>query len=476
MKDFEQYLLEAAGKAKGDIPQGNPYREIGFDGNCQRLGWVKPVSFAKIKQLLESLSQLLKGKENFIFIGMGGSINGIKPLLALFEQSNFFTLDSLDPKAINDILAQINNLEKTLVISISKSGGTKETQLLSHALKSYFAGKLGVDRWRNNFLWLSDPESFDKLDSLGWQGVKKTAIQADGRSDVGGRFSSPQTQIFLLPLFLLLGKKYDSLQKIYQEFTEKQKQIRKKALEFSLTIKDEDDFYFSPLVEKKWSESFTAWIVQLFQESLGSKNSEKPVKTILNFAGSDFIRLKADFGFRQPVGIIMARMYFYQAFVAFLSAKEGVNFVNQEYVEKYKKKMHALEERNSGLTAISEGGVNDLISQVNKKIKNEQRFIEIVLYFYPEKETVSFIYEEFRKRFSRKTITVCIGSDWNHQSYQAAFGDKVTLYALICLANYKKTDFIEKNKVCENIETLRRIALATYQTLLDKSILYNLDK
>jgi hypothetical protein len=476
MKNLKDYLLEAAGKEKKEIAVDNPYRDIGFDGDNPRLGWVKPVNFIKIKSLLESIFPLISEKENFIFIGMGGSINGIKPLLTLFKQPNFFTLDNLDPKAIDNILSQIKNPKKTLVVAISKSGTTPETQLLSQAVKSYFIDKLDLGRWHEKFLWLTDPESFEKLDRLGWTGVKKIPIQPDQRSDVGGRFSSPLTHIFLLPLFLLLNKDFTKLEQFYSQFISNQDEIRKSAHEAALSLDKDCDFNFSPTIEGEWVKSFIPWIAQLFQESLGSKNSEKSVKTIVNFSGEGFIKLKADFNFNESVLSIMAQMYFYQLFIAYLSGRWGINFVNQEFVEKYKKKMRALEEKESDLTKIPEGDVSDLVERIDKKIKNEHRFIELVFYFMPDTAITSLIQKEIEKRFDQKIVLNFVGSDWNHQCYQAAFGDKNTFYALICLSSYDHTDFVLEDKAKKNIKTLRRIALATYQTLLDKSILYNFNK
>lgn len=473
MKNLEKYLLDAAGKQKKEISAENIYRDIAFDGENPRLGWVKPLNFEPIKKSIESITSLLEAKENFIFVGMGGSINGIKPLLAVFDRNNFFTLDNLDPKAVDNILSKIKSIEKTLVISISKSGTTQETQLLSKTLKNYFIEKLGPEKWQNNFLWLTDPGSFQKLADLGWGQVKKITIQADGNSDIGGRFSSPLTQIFMLPLFLLVGQSFDKLEKLYQQFIANQDQIRKSAYQAVLSLGEGYEFNFSPIVDREWGDSFASWVVQLFQESLGSKLPEKSAKTIVNFEDSGFIKLKTDFDNREPAASIMTQMHYYQFFIAFLSGKWNINFVSQGYVEKYKNKMRALEEAGNSAVNIVSGNLQRLISEVKKNIKPNHRFIEVVLYFCPDQKIVSEVQEEFTENFGQRTILNFVGSDWNHQSYQAAFGDTTTFYVLICLANYKITEFIGKDTAKLNVRTLRRVALATHQTLLSKSILYN---
>jgi glucose-6-phosphate isomerase len=476
MKNLKKYLLDAASKEKTQISVDNPYREIAFDQGKARLGWVKPVNFSQIRSSLESILSLLENKKKFIFIGMGGSVNGIKPLLSVFGRDKIFTLDNLDPKAINDILAGIDSLEETLVITISKSGTTKETQLLSQTLRSYFSEKLGVDKWAKNFLWLTDPESFEKLDKKGWSSVEKMLIQFDGRSDVGGRFSSPLTNIFILPLFLFLNKDFDKLEQFYLQFISSQDKIINAAYNSVLSLSHEDDFNFSPHIGQNLVECFTPWLAQLFQESLGSKNVEKSVKTIVNFSGSRFIKLKPNFNFREPVLSIMAQMYFYQLFIAYLAGRWNINFVNQEFVEKYKKKMSLLEQSDKKSDSPLSGNLASLAEQISKKIKDKHRFIEVVLYFVPDQEIISSIQKELEAKFDQKIILVFVGSDWNHQCYQAAFADKTTFYALIYLSSYQNTKFIAKGRIDENLETLKRIALATYQTLLDKSILFVLKK
>lgn len=474
MENLERYLLEAAGRKKEDIALDNPYREIGFDGGQPRLGWVAPMDFNQIRKEIVSLREILQNKDSFIFIGMGGSVNAIKPLINIFGPGKIFTLDSLDPRAINDILSQIQDLRKTLVVAISKSGTTKETQLLAGSLRNYYSKKTGVKSWYNNFLWLADPEAFLKLDNLGWDKVKKVTIQANRRSDIGGRFSAPQTQIFLLPLYLFLNKDIDKLEKVYQAFVEAQSGIAERALQDALGVGDGNNFYFSPFFDPSWEQGFASWVAQLFQESLGGKDSQRAVKTIVNSEEADFIKLDFSPDFDQPELVLMGKMYYYQMFVAYLAALWSVNFVNQEFVEKYKKKMQALEAEEVEVESFLTGELDVLIQEVKRKITKQQRFIEIVLYFFPDSEIVNRLHERFLKEFGEKTILIFIGSDWNHQSYQSAFGNKDTFYLLLCLSKYHRSDCILEKDRLNNIETLRRIALATHQTLSKKSLLYDL--
>ncbi|MCF7907491.1 MAG: hypothetical protein K9L86_01230 [Candidatus Omnitrophica bacterium] len=471
-KDLEKYLLAAIGKEKDSLPSDNPYRDVGFDGEKRRLGWILPASFIEIEKSLRALAPILENKETFIFVGMGGSINGIKPLLSLFKNKQFYTFDNLDPKAASELISKVADFNKTLVVSISKSGTTKETQLLAKTLQELFSKKLGSDQWQKNFLWLSDKPSFDKLNDLGWQGVAKTPIQFDSETDIGGRFSSPHTCIFFLPLFLLLGQDLDKLKNVYDDFVSLQEATRAEACRKVEQYRDTKEAYFSPLIDEILGKSFSSWIVQLFQESLGSKSTQLAVKTITNLKDTDqFCSLSLDLEISDKVVELMEQMYFFQVFIAYYSALKGINFVTQEFVEKYKQEMGRLEGASGENQSPQVVNLEDIIKDLRSKITERQCFIEVVLYFYPDSEFIEATKSRLEKEFPDKQVLVFVGSDWNHQSYQAAFGAKDTFYVLLTLDQYaQRASVVSEATNDRNIGALKLIAQATYLTLKDKSI------
>ncbi|MBU2045049.1 MAG: hypothetical protein KJ619_07480 [Candidatus Omnitrophica bacterium] len=469
---LQKYLLEAVGKNRQDLPETNIYREIGFDGNSKRLGWVKPASFSRIKQSLQDILPILEGKEIFIFVGMGGSINGIKPLISLLGPEQCYVLDNLDPRAISSLAAGLKNFSKTLVVLISKSGTTKETQLLAKTLQELFCAQAPGER-QKNFLWLSDPSSFDKLNSLGWQEVAKAAIQFDSQSDIGGRFSSPNTLIFFLPLFLLLKKDFSRLEKTYNLFLSFEKAIKEEAYQKASACKDKPEAYFSPLIDPCLGESFSSWIIQLFQESLGSKDPKLSVKTIPNLKGQGrFCPLKLDLKINDKSVELIAQMYFFQVFIAYYSAFKKINFVSQDYVEEYKQQMRRLEGEARKELKIQAEDLASLARKIKPCLSKDFSFIEVVLYFDPQPGQAEAIKDFLEKEFNDKQVLVFIGSDWNHQSYQAAFGAKDTFYLLLVLSDYPKSLVSLPDEILDrNIEALRLIAQATYLTIKDKSVL-----
>jgi hypothetical protein len=467
---LEQYLLEAQGKNREEISSNNPYGKIGFDSGKKRLGWIRVTPFSLIKNSLLKISPLLKGKENFIFVGMGGSINGIKTLFSLFKGHKLFALDSLDPAAVKAILKKIKNTNKTLVISISKSGTTQETQLLSLALREIFG-----ENWDKHFLWLADPSAFEKLDSLTWQGAQRMSIQFDGESDVGGRFSCPHTMIFFLPLFLLFKQNINKLKAVYDIYTSSLETARQEAYSFAEKYKDKNPAYFFPQVKGNLGQSFSSWIVQLFQESLGSKKENFSIKTtgVLKKKNSLFLPIKLKTKINNPIASLMVQMYFFQIFVAFYSAFKDINFVDQEFVEKYKETMRKIEGSKTDDIALLD--LPQVIKEAKSKISGTQKFIEVVLYFHPCGKIVEKVNRAFSKAFGDKMVFVFVGSDWNHHSYQAAFADKSTFYVFLLASNYNNSaKDISKETLNKNIEKLKIISKATYLTLEDKSLLFRL--
>lgn len=470
INQLEQYLLDAQGKSKEELAQDNPYRKVGFDGGKKRLGWLKITPFVQIQDSLNKFLPLLEGKESFVFVGMGGSINGVKALLSIFNAHKIFTLDSLDPAAFDALFKKIENFDKTLIISISKSGTTQETQLLSKTLR-----KLYGDAWQKHFLWLSDPQAFEKLDLLSWQGAHRESIQFDGQSDIGGRFSCPHTLIFFFPLFLLLGRNFKKLKQVYDIYLSHLGEARAQAYSFADKYKNINPSFFFPQTDGHFGESFYSWIVQLFQESLGSKKDGFSVKTACQMEKENnlFFPLKLQLDIKSLPASLMVQMYFFQVFIAFYSAFKDINFVDQDFVEKYKQEMRKLE--GSKVEDVPLLKLKEIIDEAKKKMTPGKKFIEVVLFFYPSKEAIDKISNEFSKEFSDKIVFVFIGSDWNHHSYQAAFSDTNTFYIFLLAQQYNiHLGHVPAEILQNNVEKLQIISKATYLTLTEKSLLSRL--
>jgi transaldolase / glucose-6-phosphate isomerase len=122
------------------------------------------------------------GLEHALLLGMGGSSLGPEVIRRSYGEvpggMSLHVLDSTDPGAIRDVEGQID-LDKTLFIVSSKSGGTIET--LSHM--HYFYERTGGDGSR--FCAVTDPGS-PLVDLARERGFRRVF---ENHPDIGGRYS-----------------------------------------------------------------------------------------------------------------------------------------------------------------------------------------------------------------------------------------------------------------------------------------------
>ena len=130
---------------------------------CAILRWRQPRKFGrKLKKLLQTLrnfaAKIHAGKihgeggifKNYLLIGIGGSALGPQFVAnalgdPLTDKIKPFFFDNTDPDGMNRVLGTIGpDLNRTLCIVISKSGGTKETRNGMLIAKAAFE-KAGLD-------------------------------------------------------------------------------------------------------------------------------------------------------------------------------------------------------------------------------------------------------------------------------------------------------------------------------------------
>lgn len=346
-QDALSCLIQASGKqTKDQISEANLYRENGFEGENARLGWVIPPAWRDIERILNEFMNLevVKGKTHYIFSGMGGSINATKALIRILRgQSRFklYTLDSLDPTAMVELFSSIDDLSKALVIGISKSGTTIETQDLLRALREGFHSQ-NLD-YQNHFLLLTDlPPGKQNMENAGWQSVEILPIQIDGGTDIGGRFIAPHTLIFLIPLLLLLNQDLNRLKALWDEYLSLREKLIFESAKKAYELAKKETQRFAIILEEKLAQVLETWITQLFQESLGSKIAGFNPKTVVvasEAALEMFEEVRFDATSTRIIVEAMLSMFLLQVFVAIFAYYEGINFVTQPEVEVYKKKI-----------------------------------------------------------------------------------------------------------------------------------------
>jgi hypothetical protein len=469
-------LITASGRNRSEIPDENLYRDIGFDGENPRLGWVIPPTWDNIENILTRFLnlKLVKRKTNFIFSGMGGSINAIKAITVIHEKPTLkiYTIDNLDPDALTELLSQVDSLERTLVLGVSKSGTTTETRDILNALSQRFEYE-GLNS-EEHFLWLTDITP--KKQSTDDSDLQSLPIQLNRRTDIGGRFSAPHTAIFLIPLFLALNQDLKKLHSIWTEYLRLREAYLDSTVNEANNLTRKDTEKFAIYLDEPLAQALETWSTQLIQESLGSKIPNYNPKTIVLRRGEasppGFEPLMIDVESSDIDVKLMVCMYLLQVFTAIFAYEKGINFVNQPDVELYKRAMNLVDQLT--LPTSEPVTYSELIAKIGSiiQVKPGTRFLEVICYWHLRNDVKEWLRKRLRVEFPEMEILVFTGSDWNHHSYQAASRSKNTIFILLTKSNYEqKIEGISKSILENNIDTLRTIAYATQQTLKDKAIL-----
>ncbi len=161
---------------------------------CARdfMGWTDlasnpPIDPVEIQSFADE--QIARGIDMVVLIGQGGSTQApmtiTKYNAADSNRIKFRTLDSVSPVRVREILAEAN-LEHTLVMISSKSGGTIEPRLTLAALRDAWSECMPEEELVKHLIAVTDPGSALEQQALreGWLKV------FNGTPSVGGRFSA----------------------------------------------------------------------------------------------------------------------------------------------------------------------------------------------------------------------------------------------------------------------------------------------
>ncbi len=248
---------------KDETLWGGPAPEIG-----DRLGWLTIVSAmleeaGDLKAFAEDLEA--EGFTHAALLGMGGSSLGPEVIRQSFGDAGgleLHVLDSTDPGAVLAVERALN-LEKTIFIVSSKSGGTVET--LSH-MKYFYERTRGKG---DQFVAITDPAS-GLVDMAGELGFRRVF---ENDPDIGGRYSV--LSYFGMVPAALMGVDVEALLSSAQEAETNCNQFDSSSLnaglwmglamgELALQGRDKLTFIVSDPIS-----SFDLWVEQLIAESTG---------------------------------------------------------------------------------------------------------------------------------------------------------------------------------------------------------------
>jgi glucose-6-phosphate isomerase len=367
--------------------------DVGFEPKglerINRMGW----TLAGLRWILAdpqaidsvlSLGETIAKKSRYvIFAGMGGSGLSVQTVKTAYGSGGFpiFSLRTTDPAVLSDILGEISALEagsmkraleRTTVVAVSKSGTTLETLAHREYFESLFKA-YGIDA-AEHMLLLTDPGS-SWGNEASRRSLKMVHIQPNGGTDIGGRFSSPTTLVFLLPMALIAPTEVMDILEKAKSMNECQDLFKDQFIILGA--------YLTHLAKDKGKDKVTLflpepfrdismWAEQLFEESLGkngrglsifydediqgksirekSENdrvfvrvnlAEKKTKSLLweLLVKRGYPTFDIEVADRNSIGGLMLGL---QRTVATIAYLWGICFVDQPAVEGYKKVAHEM--------------------------------------------------------------------------------------------------------------------------------------
>lgn len=289
---FSDKIGSKHGITKGEVKKLTPrLREALKNVHNKRLEleWMDlPYQTKVIKAILDSKKKQQKKWENIVVLGIGGSsLGGIAlmqalkgPYYNLDHKPRLFFADNIDPDQINWLMKL--NLRKTLIIVISKSGGTAETMSQFLIFKKLLKDKLKKN-YKKHLITITD-EQHGLLREITNNEKLESFIVPPG---VGGRFSV-LSAVGLLPASLI----GINIKKLCQGAKKMDILCQKEDLKTNPALKLAMAQYLFDREKKKnmtvlmpYStnlERFSDWYRQLLAESIGKneKTGPTPIKAL----------------------------------------------------------------------------------------------------------------------------------------------------------------------------------------------------
>lgn len=261
------------------LSQGEIERESALLGTYleqiekRKQGFYKIIEDESLLEKVNSFAANAEGKyDHFVVLGIGGSALGTiclqQSLTHLYSKPRLFVLDNIDPAIMNEI-QDVIQLERTLFIVVTKSGGTAET-LSEYMYFRNLCDNTDLDP-REHFVFVTDPHNGFLRKIADEEGI----ITFEIPPNVGGRFSV-LTHAGLLPA-KLIGLDVEQLlegansmkERFLKENPEKNTPFQLATIQYLLSKKGKSINVLTPYAQKLIR--FADWYRQLLAESIGKK-------------------------------------------------------------------------------------------------------------------------------------------------------------------------------------------------------------
>jgi 3-dehydroquinate synthetase/threonine dehydrogenase-like Zn-dependent dehydrogenase/predicted NBD/HSP70 family sugar kinase len=491
-----RHLYEAASKPKDAIPVGNPFREIGFQGDASSLGWVYPPVWQDIEGTIKKALKMrsLSSKRHFIWVGTGPwvfLVDALKDIVPARQDVTFHTLHSLDPQALTDLLACIDDLSMAVCLGMSQSGTTIETVMLMNALRERFDGA-ELDH-REHFIWLTEmgkskgnyksgETTIRRFKDHNWKDVDMIPLTIGNQSGINALFCTPHSAPMFLGLGLLLQKDLKAMRRMYQQYLASRDKVDHDILPKAYSVASNHIDNIQLCLDEEIAPAMVKLATQLIEQGLGSKqigfNPRVHVALSSQKAGLDAIALPMP-SEASAVVKAMLTMNALSAFVAVVAYHRRIQFVTHPKVDMYKRKAVELaagievEQKTSNRESISTEVLAHLQSSPGTQ------FVEVLCYGHvgePHQQSVKdWLTSDLASLTRPISIGVSPGEVWNHSRYQAAVQRDDTLYVvLVSQVYWSQVEGIPEGITRGNIRMLQAIAHATHQTLIPKALCFQI--
>jgi hypothetical protein len=315
---------------------------------AQWLGWLdEPLRARQRVDELSALAASVEGEvDDVVLAGMGGSSLAPEVMRTAFGKDRFHVLDTTHPKAIRRLLESLD-LDRTLFVVSSKSGGTLET-------RSHF--DLFWEKGARRFVVITDPGS--PLESVARE---RNAQVFAGEPTIGGRYSA-LSPFGLVPA-ALMGIDLDRL----LDHTEK-------TLNACRVADDNPGLALGLALGTSWQEGrdkvvirpnphgFGVWVEQLLAESTGKQGRGLVPAPDESPDGPDRQEREVELADPYDLG---SEFYRWEFATAVAGAILEINPFDQPNVQEAKDRtLDVLSGHGKGQTpAMSEGGAESLFAQ-----------------------------------------------------------------------------------------------------------------
>jgi len=349
---------------------------------------------AELTRFAESV--VLDDFQDLVLLGMGGSSLAPEVIRRTFQVESLHVLDTTHPTAIRRLEASLD-LERTLFVGASKSGGTIETR--SHL--DYFWEKVPNGR---NFAAITDPGS--ALEKLAWEREFRAIFH--GEPTIGGRYSA--LSVFGLVPAAIMGVRVDDLLDRAEAMADACKSASgNPGLELGLALALNWEDGRDKVCVEGAENGFGLWVEQLIAESTGKDDRGLvPAPGEDPGGGPDRQGARVDLRNDYDLG---AEFFRWEFATAVAGAVLGINPFDQPHVQAAKDRATAMLE-GGDVTLPEEGSLDGLLAE-----RRAGDYLAIQAFVDPAREEELEALAE-RGRAAGLVVTIGLGPRYLHSTGQ----------------------------------------------------------